>query len=342
MTRTLTRIGTAFRRASRLYPAREWIAIAICLVVGLWSYRQAADLVTTQEPPQRDFLVLGLGWREVSAALASEGQAFTPKQAGYQVGTLIQAHGCRNPVDVLSDFTYPDGHRFWRRHARLGRQPAHVDFLVTDPSARNFRLYAHTGFYYDPSLRGGRAAAPVEADLRDERLPARVRRIRFDGRQVTVVSTTLRWIGPAYRQDLIVLYQADWVSRRGHRSCYVDVPEQTDPLVLAAQNVAASQGLGLPSLRPRRGYVQISGPRAGPLEGAVQPFDSTPPPDRIRDNEWTCTYRTGSSCRAVAVLEEPNADGVTQTRLLVYGTLLGLVLGVGIDALRRIRIPPPR
>ena len=88
------------------------------------------------------------------------------------------------------------------------------------------------------------------------------------------------------------------------------------------------------------GTIRVVAANGDLINGLDAPA-SIPPPTSIRDGRWDCSFSTTRLCGGVAVLDEPNASGDSETRLFVYGALLGLFLAGGFDALRRIRIPPP-
>ncbi len=172
-----------------------------------------------------------------------------------------------------------------------------------------------------------------------------VRRIKY---LPPVVTAKVPW-GPGYANPLDTArevgvgfrYLADAVQRRGYKSCYIVLPDAagagTDEVATIAQASLENRDLPRAWMSETVRVVAAS----GDLVSGIDASASIPPPTSIRDSRWDCSYGTTRLCGGVAVLDEPNASADSETRLFLYGALLGLFLAGGFDALRRIRIPPP-
>lgn len=137
--------------------------------------------------------------------------------------------------------------------------------------------------------------------------------------------------------DLPILrvdFEADWISERGFKTCFVRFPNLSSNPVPPGER----------ELRPGSGVVTLSHSRGTTIDVS----DSIPPPNDSRGPTWTCDLGAGfqnrlqSNCAGVAVLETPNADRDLQLRILVVGAVMGLALALVIEALLSFREPESR
>jgi hypothetical protein len=224
--------------------------------------------------------------------------------------TVELAHGCRNPVAVSMHVKLTKADK---------RFPMSVALAVADGAARKVSAVTVV-----PDEPGGR---PVPMAVRHASVSDPVSR--------------QGWIGYARMTQpdtLFVRFQADWVEGRGFRSCYVVLPDLTGEDAENSQALLAPKGTLQYSFEAKKGTLRMmTGGRRG-----LEPFTSTPPPDDLRTQTWTCSrdpnkFKFGTKCSAVGVVDESNAIGAASARIFVFGALLGVFLSMFIDLARQTR-----
>jgi hypothetical protein len=218
--------------------------------------------------------------------------------------TVELVHGCRNPVAVAMH-VHPT-------ESAVRLPPISVGLAVADGAAR-------------------KVAAVTVSDK-----PVAVRRTSASD------SPSRRgWVARGrvaqYDKGFFIRFQADWLTRRGFRSCYVVLPDLTGEYAERSQELLSPNQTD--DFQALKGTVHM---RPGG-HGGLEPFASTPPPDDLRGQTWTCSrnpklFKFGTRCSAVGVFDESNANGAASARIFVFGALLGVFLGTFIDLARPRRL----
>jgi hypothetical protein len=292
--------------------------LLVAAALAWWAYDQAKEAVSIAGTPSEPSPAIAVGLQAVNAERRPLGDAL-PYHAS---ATVELRRGCSNPVDVIVDIS----------EAGTSSGPVGVrrtfDAAIAISDATIHTLRATRGPFTvvsAPKPIKTRRVEPLRPQLQPGTDPA----FATGG----IVGTTMIQATPI--AALRVTFEANWVTNRGHRTCFVAVPD----LGIGADTRARA-------LLPVSGFVGHTGTvRMTSSRGELQPFESLPPPDDLRERVWNCSVEISetarpTSCGAIAVFEEANATGDAAARTFVFGALFGVLIALIIETVRRFRVPP--
>lgn len=377
--RGLARVGRLFGRVLRaaaqfvlrlhlLFAARHWILLAFAVVASVFSVQRIAQYAVLHDPP-RVQLDRSIGFGMVSPF----GQ--TNHIFRYYIDVQIGLDGCRNPVRVVADVGFPPEvngalYELW------GVRRLAISFTVGGTETHDYRLYV--GYLEPPDIS---TMSNFDRLFDDEFMGyGSYPKLNENGYGAFLVPLArgsgqphdqfedYRRIGYAFEPEgwmrrspppffgFVVTFLADWVRPRSIQTCYVLMPD-------IRVEAGSFSGVGLSDLfnietnadvaptAVTRGSIKLrSWNGLSEASGAVLRGESSAPPATPYEMTWRCAGKVtyldevtqGSSCAGYAVIAEPGAATSTTAGLILYSTILGVALALGVQALMTFRWPLSR
>lgn len=219
----------------------------------------------------------------------------------FALAMAVTVQSCREPVEVT--VAAAGTADFWLREGRKVPRTSSVSFVIGDPRVQDVRVAPARD-----ALEGRSPGAPRLTDgytplRRGEFKPGLIRR----NEGTTVASAELRNWRRTWN-PVLVTFRADWLQRRGLRSCYLRVPALTGPAAtnVALQAAGFNPGGGPRRLRPALGLDEYeAGRRAIASFGRVEvssledldASSSQPPPTDVSSGRlvYSCAQRDFSA-----------------------------------------------
>jgi hypothetical protein len=300
----------------------------------------------------------------------------------YQVTMAVRLSSCDEPV--LVDVLFSLSPLFLTRHAGELTGGSSVA-IVTVANAREALPSSPALYLVQPGT--GLAEVIRNRDSLEGRFHSRVRTLELiDGfgdfsqsvsppegsEEVDAGSNLFRNEGLAVRayvdvtakpprlwSDLLFTFRADWLTPRGHRSCYLHLPDLVDPAptdldlgtfiaprpYFSAAEMAWVAAISLydvdigndfveQSHTARQASVFVTGPEPeDPVAGTLLAADTASEPTDVRARRWDCESAPGGSrkgargtCEAVLAYNEPGSQADAQFRLSLLSLFAGLAL----------------